>query len=55
MSMHGPAKRAAMEILPFGRLEQMATGKSGAFAPLLVGDDASLLFTVVSSFAPLTL
>jgi len=33
----------------------MATGKSGAFAPLVVGDNACLLFMVVSSLALLTL
>jgi hypothetical protein len=55
VSVHRPAKRAAREILPFGRLEQMATGKSGAFAPLVVGDNACLLFMVVSSLALLTL
>jgi hypothetical protein len=39
-----------MEMLSFGRLERMATGKSAAFAPLLVGDDASLLFMVFPPF-----
>jgi len=38
-----------MEILPFGRREQIAKGKSGTFALVVVGDNASLPFMVASS------